>query len=176
EREEAIRDEALRDRRLKALEDINDDLSVTNRVLPTNGRQPASQPEEPQIYHRMARLKAFKDEKTAFDCGMWVRAVVARERNREDREAEIHCRRRGIEITNAGNEGSGPAGGYLVPTPLSQTIIDVRESVGVARRILNIQPMTSDTLSFAKRTGGLTVYYVGEMQQMTDSDKTWGQI
>src|SRR5690606_10912791 len=61
EREDAIRDEAARDRRLKALEDINSDLTATNRVLPTNGLQPTGRAEdEPRIYHRMARLRAFK--------------------------------------------------------------------------------------------------------------------
>lgn len=177
EREEAIRDEAARDRRLKALEEINGDLNSPSRVLPTNGAQATAQAtDEPRVFHRMAKLKAFKDDKTAYDAGMWFRAVVARENNRDDKQAEIYCRRKGIELTNAANEGSGPAGGYLVPTPLAQTIIDVRESVGVARRILNIQPMTADTLSIPKRTGGLTVYYPGETLAMTPSDKSWGQV
>jgi HK97 family phage major capsid protein len=81
-----------------------------------------------------------------------------------------------MDITNAAYEGSGTAGGYLVPAQLSATIIEVREEVGIARRVANIQPMTSETLAIPKKTGGLTVYYPAELGTITDSDKAWGQI
>lgn len=133
---------------------------------------------EPQVYNRIARLQAFKSDRDAYNAGMFLRAVVGREYNRNDIQAEQHCQKLGWRITNAGTEGSGSAGGYLVPTPLSQTIVDVRESVGVMRRLLNVMPMTSDTLTVAKRSGGLTVYGGGEAPSadMTASDKSWKQV
>lgn len=155
----------------------NDDRKPS-RVLPVNGVFE----DEPQYrhYNRVAKLKAFKGpdaDRRAYDAGMWLRAVVAREFNRgEDCAAVDHCARVGLQITNVGTEGVGTGGGYVVPSPLSSVIIDVREEVGVTRRAVNIQPMSSDTLSFPKHTSGLTVYYPGEAQALTLSDVGWGQI
>ena len=36
--------------------------------------------------------------------------------------------------------------------------------------------MTGDSISIPKRSGGLTVYYPGELATITDSDKGWAQI
>ena len=44
-------------------------------------------------------------------------------------------------------EGTPSAGGYLVPTPLSQTIIDTRQNVGVSRKTARVMTMAADTLS-----------------------------
>jgi HK97 family phage major capsid protein len=144
-------------------------------VLPTNGIPAGDeQPGRIDVRVRPARLKAFADERTAYNCGMYIRDVVSMLSGRgPDHVAREHCRRVGMEITNAAYEGSGTAGGYLVPPQLAQTIIDVRERVGVARRVCQIQPVGGDTLSIPKRSGGLSVYYPNELQAITDSDKTW---
>lgn len=164
-----------RQRRISAL-DAEPERSRM-RVLPTNGEVANDEDgQEPRVYHRMAKLKAFKDEKTAFHCGMWLRAMYSRIYNRDDRSANAYITRLGWPVTNAATEGTGGGGGYLVPSPLAQTIIDVRETVGVARRILNIQPMTADTLTISRRAGGLTVYYPGETIAINLSDGSWQQI
>jgi HK97 family phage major capsid protein len=82
----------------------------------------------------------------------------------------------GFEITNLGSESSGPAGGYLVPAPLANVLIEVRERVGVARQVCRVLPTSGDTLSVPKRASGLTVYAPGEGNAITDSDKSWDQI
>jgi HK97 family phage major capsid protein len=145
-------------------------------VLPTNGILPENQtPQQPFVRH--SRLKAFKTERDAYNGGMYLRSIVPRLYGQpEDVRAVEHCRKLGWDITNSSYEGSGSAGGYLVPAPISSTIIDVRESVGIARQVCEIQPMTSDMMSIPKRAGGLTVYYPGELGTITDSDKTWGQV
>jgi HK97 family phage major capsid protein len=179
EREEAMLAISVREQRKTSLQEIGDILNPQAsqpRVLPVNGRLPENADAQPQVFHRMSKLKAFKDERTAYDCGMWIRAMLAKAYNRDDKQAAAHVHRLGWQVTNVGIEGTGSLGGYTVPSPLAQTIIDVRETVGVARRILKIMPMTSDTLSIARRDGGLTVYYVGEAQAITLSDKTWGQV
>lgn len=176
DRELKIKELSEEKRRERSLAEIKEVTNRPSRVLPQNGVLPNDQSEQPRVIQRMAKLKAFKNDQTAYECGMWMRAVVGREYNRPDKNAEVFCQSRGLLLTNAGNEGGGTAGGYLVPTPLAQTIIDVREEVGVARRICNIQPMTSDTLSIPRRAGGLTVYYSGEGVTMSTSDKTWGQV
>ena len=125
----------------------------------------------------VARLKSFRNSQEAYDSGMWLKAVLHREiYHRSDEQVEDYCHGIGLEITNAAYEGSGTAGGYLLPTPMSAAIIEVRERVGVARQVANIQPTSGDTLSVPKRTGGLTVYIVGENTAITDSDKAWGQV
>ena len=63
-----------------------------------------------------------------------------------------------------------------MPAPLSSTIIEIREQVGVARQVCNIQPTSGDTLSIPKRDGGLTVYAPGEGNAITDSDKSWSEV
>lgn len=147
------------------------------RVLPTNGRLPSDNQEPAdRIFVRQAKLRAFKNEREAYQAGMWYRSIVSRLYNRDDKEADLFCMRHGMDISNTSYEGSGAAGGYLVPPQISQTIIDVRERVGIARQVCQIQPMTGDMVSIPKRSGGLTVYYPNELQTMTDSDKTWQQI
>ncbi len=128
-------------------------------------------------YPVTGKLRAFRDAQTAYDCGMWIKAITSRlYGGMADTAAENYCESIGLEITNAAYEGSGAAGGYLVPSPVSQTIIDVREAVGVARQVLKVMPVTAESLSIPKKAGGLTVYAPGEGTAITDSDKSWSQI
>lgn len=178
-REAAIADEAEKSARQRAIEDIENELSSPTlsrprEVLETHGSRPRA--DEPRIYVKSAKLKAFKTEKEAYDAGMWYRSIVSRMYNRTDKEADLHCLRTGYDVSNAAYEGSGTAGGYLVPPQISSTIIEVRENVGIARQVCQIQPMTGDMVSIPKRSGGLTVYYPNELQTITDSDKSWSQI
>jgi HK97 family phage major capsid protein len=41
-------------------------------------------------------------------------------------------------------EGAPTAGGYLIPSPLSNAIIDVRQLAGVSRALSRVVTMTSD--------------------------------
>jgi HK97 family phage major capsid protein len=172
-------DELAREIGLAQMERNEITTMAPKQVLPTNGILPGSDERPAQVHLRCAKLKAFKTEAAAYDAGMWFRSIVSRTYHDQiDSRAEEHCRKRGLQITTASYEGSGPAGGYLVPAPIAQTIIDVREDVGVARRVANVIPATGDTLSIPKRSGGLTVYYGAEnpSADMTDSDKTWDQL
>jgi HK97 family phage major capsid protein len=137
----------------------------------------SGQPLTPQAsLRRVSSLRAFRSEQAAYDAGQWLKALVARtHRDTIDQAAEEHCKNRGLVLTNVGNEGSGPSGGYLVPAPLAATIIEVREMVGVARKVCNVMP-SGETLTVPKRAGGLTVYAPGEAATITDSDKQWGQV
>ncbi len=151
---------------------------TSGAVLPINGIPADQHKQQIPARVRCKRLTNFATTEDAFEAGMWLRAVVGREFNRHDPAAEQFCESRGLRLTNASTEGTGSSGGYLVPAPLSQTLIDARESVGVARQLLNVQPMPADTLTVAKRSGGLTVYGGGEnpSADMTASDKAWKQV
>lgn len=177
DREEAILKISRQEHRrstVDRLADItNPDPSRPRRTLDVDNRDDDTD----RVYVRTAKLRAFKTNREAYDAGMWMRALVARLfRGEQDKEAELHCHRRGLDISNTATEGVGAGGGYLVPAPVSSAIIEFREKVGVARQVCDIQPMTANTLSIPKRTGGLTVYYPDEASSITDSTKNWGQI
>lgn len=179
-REEKILELSKQNQRQSKMEELAGILSQSagrpRKVLPTNGELGDEGEPQDRVYVRSAKLKAFKNEREAFDAGMWYRAIVSNLYNRNDVTAIQHCHRRGFDVSNSAYEGSGAAGGYLVPPQISQTIIDVRERVGIARQVCQIQPMTSDMVSIPKRAGGLTVYYPSELGSITDSDKSWAQI
>jgi HK97 family phage major capsid protein len=126
---------------------------------------------------RVGKLRAFPNEQLAYDAGIWMRCVVAREFNHVvDRTGEDYCNGIGLDVVNVGHEGSGPTGGYVVPAPLLATIIDTKERVGVSRKALRVLPATSDTLTVPRKVGGLTVYYPGEGNAISDSDVAWAQV
>jgi HK97 family phage major capsid protein len=64
----------------------------------------------------------------------------------------------------------------LIPEEFSSDLIDLREQYGVARRLLKMERMTSDTKVVPRRTSGLTAYFVGESQAGTESNKTWNDV
>lgn len=135
--------------------------------------------ERVNVQHRLGPIRSFSGQsaaRDAFDCGMWLRAVVARMRNGHDEEAETRIATRGWDVRNTATEGSPSGGGYTVPTPMSNAIIDVRALAGVSRQIARIMPMTAETLTVPKKTAGTTVYYPGEAGVTTASDQTWAQI
>lgn len=171
-----LSNETARQTSVAELDELLNRPGQARTVLPVNGRFANDGAQQDRIYVRQAKLKAFKNERDAFDAGMWVRSISAKLRGQEDVKALQHCRNSGLMIDNTSYEYSGPQGGYLVPAPISQTLIDVRENVGIARQICDIQPMTADTLTIPKRSGGLTVYAPGETNAITTSDKTWQQV
>ena len=133
----------------------------------------------PATYRRIGKLRAFtgsEGERDAYDSGKFLQALLAYTSGRRNEDAETHCLSRGWDIRATATEGTPSAGGYLVPSPLSNAIIDVRDTAGVSRRLCRVMPMTSDTLDVAKKTAGTTVYYPGEATAITDSDQTWGNV
>lgn len=156
--------------------------NTANSILPTNGRLPgesAVQTWNPSVNYRCSKLRAFKGpdaERTAYAAGMFLRNFVATHFDKPDPVAHEYCNRLGWSARNSANEGSGPSGGYLVPAPLSNSIVEVMENHSVIKQVMSVTPMTSDTLSVPKREGGLQVYYPGEGNLIVDSDKQWGQV
>ena len=74
-------------------------------------------------------------------------------------------------------EGIDHAGGYLVPMERSnQMIALLRARTAVRAAGATVVPMASDSLMIPRQTGGATAYWVGENQQIQDSDQTFGQV
>lgn len=112
-------------------------------------------------------LKAFTDEKEAYASGQFLAAIAG------NQYAKQWCTDHGFR--NAMSEGTDTAGGFTVPTPLSNAIIRLVEEYGVFRRYARVVPMTADTLLVPRRTAGLTVYYPAENAAITPSDLTFAQ-
>ncbi len=86
------------------------------------------------------------------------------------------CNENGITVSRAMSEGVNESGGFLVPEEFGNDLIDLREQYGVFRRNAKIVPMSSDSRSDPRRTGGLTAYFAGEGDALTASDKGWDRV
>ncbi len=130
----------------------------------------------PNRARRVSSLRAFKTENEAYAFGQWAFGALFGNRSAQD-----YCRDNGIAIVRgqeerAQTEGVNTAGGYLVPHQFEATMIDLRESFGVFRANARVIPMSSDTLSIPRRTGGLTTYRIGENTAITESQKSWNRV
>ena len=130
---------------------------------------------------RFGQMRSFrgpKAEANAYRSGRFIAATVF-----DHALSRQWCREHGIELrvdteteTRAGSEGINTAGGFLVPDEFEQTIIDLREEYGDARKYCRIRPMASDHTNEPKKVGGLTAYAIGEGQEMTESEQEWGNV
>lgn len=135
----------------------------------------------PSAHKLYGKLKHFQDREIdghvvravdqAFVVGMWFKATIF-----NNAEAQEWCKSRGVSITKAQAEGVDGAGGYLVPEELMANIITLREQFGVFRQECQVVPMGSDTLNWPRRTGGLTAYFTGENQAITESQAAWDNV
>lgn len=102
--------------------------------------------------------------------GMWCKAVVFR-----DRTALQWCKDAGVNV-RAMSEGVNTAGGYTVPEEFAARFINLQEEFSVFRRESFAESMLRDTKIIPRRTGGFTVYYVGENTAPAESEPTFDQV
>jgi HK97 family phage major capsid protein len=140
------------------------------RAKPTGAAPAAGGLPRVEHYVRYRTLRGFQKEEDAFRAGKWARALLF-----NDESARAWCNDNSVELRVA-SEGVFTKGGAIVPSEMSTAIIDLREQYGVARRLLRVMPMGSDTLMVPRRTGGVTAYFVGENAEVTASDKAWDQV
>lgn len=124
----------------------------------------------PLVYSDGTKMEA---EECAYRAAQWMLATIG-----QNQRATKWCAERGIQTELRVMTGdNGPAGGYTVPDEMEQSIIDLREAYGLARRLARRRPMGSDTRSVPKRTGGVTAYFINEDNDgVTASDKSWGNV
>jgi HK97 family phage major capsid protein/HK97 family phage prohead protease len=115
------------------------------------------------------RLKAFKSERAAYQSGKFLQAVLGKDEN-----AMRYCKDQGLIRSQSGEVNS--AGGALVPTEFENAIIDLRVEYGVFRANANVVPMSSDVKIRPRRNSGLTAYFVGSGDAITESEKTWDNV
>lgn len=116
------------------------------------------------------QLKAFKNDKDAYECGLWFKANLLGDVKAKQQLSDMGS------IYAVQTEGTNTAGGHTVPDVWSSSIINVMETAGVAPKVVRRIQMTSDVLNVPKRTSGQTVYYPGEASAITASDKVYGTI
>lgn len=113
-------------------------------------------------------------EERAYGFGMWALSAIGNHPMQE--EAHAYCRRKGLFVQKVQSENINTAGGYFVPEQFGTDLIDLKETYGLARQLFMKVPMTSDTRSDPRRTGGLTGFFVGENGAGTESTTSWDQV
>jgi len=124
---------------------------------------------EPYRAHT-GKLHGFKSPESAYRSGQWLKAQLL-----GDPQSARWCKDAGMPMM-AASEGINTAGGYLVPSELSSSIIALMDEYGLARSETRVVGMSSDTLDVPRRTGGLTPYFVGENIELTESDASWDNV
>ncbi len=175
--EAATKDQEIRARMARLAEDPGPGRQTKPDAPGSAGPPAALSASVPATARRYGSLQAFRGadaESRAYRSGMWARAVLF-----NDSKAQNWCQTRGIfdqNLRNALAEGNNPSGGYLVPEEFSQAIIDLREVYGVFRKNARVIPMGRDTLLIPRYLSGLTTYFVGEGQTITDSTPQFNQV
>ena len=73
-------------------------------------------------------------------------------------------------------EGTGSAGGYLVPDEISSELLELRQANAVLRPLFSKVQVESDTLRIASVTSGLTAGWVAELAEKPVSDLAFAEI
>lgn len=102
------------------------------------------------------------DKSEAF--GAWLRSSAAGPHDYPQKSADHEILRKSMITT------TNTLGGALVPDDFAAELISLKEVRGVARQVLGTIPMSRDTLTYPRRTAGLTVYAPGETGTITASD------
>src|SRR5882672_10833006 len=113
----------------------------------------------PTVKHFKGATNAEAAEK-AFRFGKFIQGYVAFSKSNPEGHiaARQWCQDHEIKVSQ---ELTPQDGGVLVPIEFERTLIDLRELYGVARANMKNEPMASETKIISRRTGGLTVYFVG---------------
>jgi HK97 family phage major capsid protein len=122
------------------------------------------------------KLQAFKSESDAYAAGKFFQATLG-----GNKRAMQWCKEHGI-VKNAMTTGDNTKGGFLVPEPLENTIVELREKYGVFRQSAQQMTMPDAVMLVPKLQSEVTAYYVGEgdpvnaRNSITASDMALQQI
>lgn len=132
-------------------------------------------PEGATITGQHYRGKAFKQYgsdagKAAYKAGRQVAAYLG------DANSAQWCKENGVSLVKTMSTGNNTLGGLTVVDELDQAILYYREERGVARGIMDVVTMNSETRTVNRNVGGTTVYALGEGQQYTTSDVNFSGV
>lgn len=149
-------------------------LAALGKVYPTARR----------VYGGLKYYKTPDLIETGYRVGQFIKATIW-----GDHDAQVWCQENEVPLIKANAkgdpiivsakaqaEGVNSAGGVLVPEEMMNSIIVLRETYGIFRRECRVVPMARDTLNWPRRTGGLTAYFVGENQGLTESQVAFDNV
>jgi HK97 family phage major capsid protein len=108
------------------------------------------------------RVKHFASAEDAYISGMYLAALGGNARAKEFLAAQ--------------SIGTDSLGGFTVPDPLSDALINLIEDRGTARQKSQRIVMSADTWSVPKVAGQATIYYPSEASSITDSSVSFSQV
>lgn len=130
-------------------------------------------------------LKSFKGKDAAKNAWHAGQFLLATSNHPGAAKARLWCENHGMHLKVA-QENVNSNMGIFVPPEFNWTLIRLVEKYGVFRQYANVLPMSRDTLTIPRRTGGYTAYPVTEGAAVTESDlsgdsvtlsaKMWGVI
>lgn len=147
-------------------------VTPTSEVVSTAPAQRMTIPAQPRLSKRLKAFKGPEAYRNAMNAGRLLLATVWK-----NHSAQEWCNRNGLgNELRAMSTSVNSKGGFLVPSEFEQAVIDLREEYGVARQECRVYPMSTDNMAIPRRTGGVTVYAVGDNAAITASDKSWDQV
>lgn len=119
------------------------------------------------------RLYSTRQEQdmASYRAGLFMQAAFFRNSKAERELQNNH----GINV-RALSEGTGSAGGFLVPTEMEMGIIDNREQYGVARQWVRVVTLGSDQKHIPAVNGSASASFVSENGTFAESEKSWKNI
>lgn len=154
-------------RQLVALKSKSDTLKS---LITTSAGAPPS-PSRVEVKGRAYRGKSFADGESAFKSGLFLAATLG---NPDARQK--YTEKYGKLQVKSQNTENDNLGGYLVPEEFEAAIAFQREQYGVARGLVQVVSMNSQTRTMFKNDGGTNVYAVGEGQTITQSDISFDKV
>lgn len=127
-----------------------------------------------RIEGRSFKPKHFATAEDAYLSGRFIRAAIER---RED--DLLWCREHGVQSlagSTAQSSTNNAWGGFLIPDQLANAVINLKEQYGVFGRNAKRWPMSGDTLTIPRRSGGVTTYYANENTDATASRVTFDAV
>ena len=108
------------------------------------------------------KSKVFASSEDAYTAGMYLAALGGDHRAKEFMAAQ--------------SGGTDNKGGFAVPDPLSNQLINLLEDYGIARQSCQRIVMGSDTWAVPKVTAQASISYPGEAVALSESDVTFSQV
>jgi HK97 family phage major capsid protein len=119
---------------------------------------------------RTASSTLFSNVRDAYNAGQWIRA-----RFTGAADAQRYCLRHGL-VENAMTTWDNTAGGFIVPEPMENTVVALREQYGTIRRNAQNVTLGNGRLSVPRVNTEITSYYVAENSTITPSDPALNQV
>ena len=167
--------EALKMRLVKADDDLEREVA---RIVPSQlpgesvkviGKAPWDR------FRALGKMVAYESNvagrELAFKAGQWIKGYLL-----DDYEARQWCKEWGVVPGADMGTTSNATGGVFTPQELTNAIIDLRETFGLARRECRVVPMTSGSQLIPRRAGGVTARAIGENTEILKSDATFNQV